>query len=192
MKKLIAIAALVFGTVAANAQTTWNVDNAHSKLGFSITHLQISDVDGNFRTYEGAVTTTKDDFDGAIVNFTVDPKTINTESEARDKHLLQEEYFDSEKFGKIEFKGAIMKKVSAKKYKLTGNLTLKGITKPVVFDVTYNGIAKDPWGNTKAGFKFAGAIKRTDYNVGKSGGLMLSEEVALAGAIELTKVEKKN
>jgi polyisoprenoid-binding protein YceI len=192
MKKLFIIAALALGSFAANAQTTWKVDNSHSKLGFSITHLKISEVDGMFRTYDGSVVTTKEDFDGATVNFSVDPKTINTESEARDKHLQQAEFFDSEKNGKIEFKGTSFKKVSEKKYALKGNLTIKGITKPVTFDVNFNGIAKDPWGNTKAGFKFSGNIKRTDFNIGEPSTLIISEEVAIAGGIELQKVEKKN
>lgn len=191
MKKLIAAAALALTFGAASAQTTWSVDNSHSKLGFTVSHLTITDVDGFFRTYDGSVTSKSDDFVGATINFSVDPKTINTETEARDKHLQTDEFFDTEKHAKIDFKSTSFTKVSGKKYLLKGNLTIKGVTKPVTFDVVYNGTVKDPWGNTKAGFKFTGAIKRTDFGVGKPGGAVVGEEVAINGALELKKEEKK-
>lgn len=190
MKKLILTAALALGLSGAFAQSTWKVDNTHSKLGFNVSHLTITDVDGFFRTYDGTVTTTKDDFDGATINFSLDAKTVNTELEARDKHLQTEEFFDVEKHPKIEFRSTSFKKVSGKKYKLVGNLTMRGVTKPVTLDVTYNGTVNDPWGNTKAGFKFTGAIKRTDFGVGKPGGAVVGEEITLAGNIELAKEKK--
>lgn len=192
MKSVLLAAALTVGTLAAQAQTTWSVDNAHTKIGFTVTHLTIADVDGFFRTYDGSVVTkTADDFTGATVSFNIDPKTINTETEARDKHLQQDEFFDTEKFPKIEFKGGTLRKVSGKNYKLDGTLTIKGVTKPISLDVVMNGIAKDPWGNTKAGFKFTGKLKRTDFGVGKPGGAIVGEEIAINGAIELKREEKK-
>lgn len=191
MKKLILTAIVALGFSATQAQTTWKVDNAHSKVGFSVPHLAITETEGFFRTYDGTVVATAEDFQNATINFSVDATSINTEVEARDKHLKSPDFFNTEKFGKIEFKGSSFKKVSGKKYALTGTLTIKGVTKPVTLDVVYNGTVKDPYGNTKAGFKFTGTIKRTDFGVGSEGNIPVGEEVTLNGAIELQKVEKK-
>jgi polyisoprenoid-binding protein YceI len=189
MKKLVVIALLAVGSIAAQAQTKWNLDNAHSSLVFKISHLTISETEGSFKSYQGTVSSTKEDFDGANIEFSFDPKTVNTNDSKRDEDLQTEEYFNTAKFDKITFKSTSFKKVSGKNYKLNGNLTIKGVTKPVSLDVVFNGIVNDPWGNTKAGFKFTGNTNRVGFGVGKPGGTIIGEDLAISGSIELAKAK---
>jgi polyisoprenoid-binding protein YceI len=105
------------------------------------------------------------DFIDAEISFTVDVKTINTDNEMRDKHLQGDDFFNAEKFPQMKFKGTSFKKVSGNKYVLEGDLTIRDVTKKVKFDVVYRGTQKDPYGNTKAGFKATGSIKRLEYGL---------------------------
>ncbi|MGZ3899312.1 MAG: YceI family protein, partial [Bacteroidia bacterium] len=110
MKKIILSATFAFLSVAAISQTNWKVDASHSKLGFSVTHMMVSDVDGKFKLYEGNVTSkTEDDFTDATIDFTADAASINTEDEKRDGHLKSPDFFDVEKYPKISFKSTSMK-----------------------------------------------------------------------------------
>lgn len=164
MKKLFVLATLVLFALNINAQT-WTIDKAHSKVQFTVTHLVISEVTGHFKSYDGNITATKDDFSDAKIDFTVDIKSINTDNEQRDNHLKSDDFFNAEKFPQMTFKGKSMKSVGNNKYKLTGDLTIRDVTKEVTLDVVHNGTVKDPWGNTKAGFKITGALNRFDYNL---------------------------
>lgn len=186
--KLLAIALVV--TVAAFGQTqTWKSDKAHSKLGFLITHMLVSDVEGFFKSFDINVTTTKDDFSDAVIDLTGESKSINTDNEQRDTHLKSADFFDVEKFPALTFKSKSFKKVEGKKYKLTGDLTLHGVTKPVELDVTFNGTYVSPMNKkTVAGFKVTGIIKRSDFAIGtKFPGAMLGDEVTLSANTELIK-----
>jgi polyisoprenoid-binding protein YceI len=147
------------------AQTKWNPDYAHSNIKFTATHLLISEVDGNFKTFNGIMEASKPDFTDAKINFTVDIASINTDNDKRDAHLKSDDFFNSEKYPKMTFKSTSFKKIKDKKYQLKGELTIRDITKPVTFDVTYGGTAKDPWGNTHAAFKASTTINRFDYNL---------------------------
>ncbi|MEO8146312.1 MAG: YceI family protein [Bacteroidia bacterium] len=193
MKKLIlSIMTVASITAGANAQTKWTVDPSHSNVKFTITHLMVSDVDGNFKVFDGDVNAKDDTFQDALINFSVDVATVNTESEDRDKHLRSDDFFNADKFPKMTFKSTSFKKVSGNNYKLTGNLTIRDVTKLVTFDVTFGGIIKDPWGNTKAGFKGSSSIKRTDYKLSwnknlDAGGVVLSDEVKININVELKK-----
>jgi polyisoprenoid-binding protein YceI len=144
---------------AAFAQTNWKLDNAHSSVKFSVEHLMVSETDGNFKGFDGTLSSKNADFSDAEISFTVDVKTINTDNEMRDKHLQGDDFFNSEKFPQMKFKGTSFKKVSGNKYLLEGDLTIRDVTKKVKFDVVYRGMQKDPYGNTKAGFKATGSIK---------------------------------
>jgi len=175
------------------AQTTkWGVDPGHSNIQFSISHMVISEVTGKFSTYEGTVLSDKPDFSDAKINFTIKVNSVDTDNEKRDQHLVSADFFDAEKYPEITFKGKSLKKVSDNKYKLTGSLTMHGVTKTIVLDVKYGGTVKDPWGNTKAGFKITGIIKRYDFGLKynstlEAGGLMIGEEVDLVCNIEVAK-----
>ncbi|MEG8946482.1 YceI family protein [Rosettibacter firmus] len=176
MKKLLFIL-LALSITSLQAQTKWTFDKAHSKVQFKVAHMVISEVTGQFKSYDGTVETTKDDFTDAKVNFTIDVNSIDTDNEQRDKHLKSDDFFNAEKFPKITFVSKSFKKVGDKKYKLTGDLTIRNFTKQVELDVTYNGTVKDPWGNTRAGFKVTGRINRFDY------GLKWNALLELGGAV---------
>jgi polyisoprenoid-binding protein YceI len=193
MKTLkIAAVALLFAVNLTFAQTNWGLDQSHSKIGFSIVHLVISEVEGQFNNYEVSVVTEGDNFENAKINFSADVNSINTDNEKRDEHLKSADFFDSSKFPKITFVGKSFTKEEGNNYKLVGDFTIRDITKEVELDVKYNGMVTDPWGNTKAGFKISGVINRFDYGLKwnaalETGGLVVSDEVALNINLELAK-----
>jgi polyisoprenoid-binding protein YceI len=192
MKKLLLTATIAATTLFANAQSTWKVDASHSKIGFAVSHMVISETEGHFNVYDGTVVTKNEDFTDAQVNFSVDAASINTESADRDKHLKSADFFDVEKFPKLNFKSTSFKKVSGNKYSLEGELTIKNVTKKVKFDVTYNGQAKSPWGQTAAGFKATSSINRFDYGLTwskalEAGGLLVGDIVNITLKLELIK-----
>src|SRR6478609_8698192 len=162
MRKLNTLLALVLLTGAAFAQTTWNIDKPHSKIGFSVIHMVVSETEGNFKDFDGKVVSKNADFDGADVDFTAKVASIDTDNENRDKHLKSPDFFEAEKYPDVTFKGVLSK--AGGKYQLKGKLTLKDVTKDVAFDVTYGG-SVDTGKGTKAGFKLAGKINRQDYNL---------------------------
>jgi polyisoprenoid-binding protein YceI len=185
MKKLnlLAVFVLVAGTAFSQ---TWTYDKSHSRIGFNITHLMLTDVSGSFKTSEVTVTSSKADFSDAVIEASMDVASINTENENRDNDLKSEKFFDAAKFPKITFKSTSLKKVDGNKYKLAGDLTMKGVTKPVEFDAVLNGPIEQR-GKTKIGLKVSGSFKRTDFGVGPSGGTFLSEEIQLMANGEFTK-----
>ncbi|MDB5283082.1 MAG: YceI family protein [Bacteroidota bacterium] len=165
MKKLIIIFAIVAVAVSGKAQTTWSFDNAHTSVKFGVSHLVISEVEGQFKKYSGKVVSKSDEFIDANIDFTIDVNSINTDNDMRDKHLKSDDFFNAEKFPNITFKSTSFKKVSGTKYLLEGDLTIRDVTKRVKLDVIYNGTVKDPYGNVKAGFKITGSVNRFDYNL---------------------------
>jgi polyisoprenoid-binding protein YceI len=174
------------------AQTTWSVDKSHSKVGFSVTHLVITDVEGYFKNYDATITTKDDDLTTANVDFTINTSSIFTDNNDRDNHLRSDDFFNAEKYPQMIFKGKSLKKVGDKKYKLIGDFTIRDVTKQITLDVTYNGTVKDPWGNTKAGFKVTGEIDRFDYNLKwdksiETGSLVVGKEVELVIDLQLVK-----
>lgn len=191
MKKLLFFV-LIVSIGALQAQTKWTFDKAHSKVQFKVTHMVISEVTGQFKNYDGTVETSKDDFTDAKINFTIDVNSINTDNEQRDTHLKSDDFFNAEKFPKITFVSKSFKKVNNKKYKLVGDLTIRNITKQVELDVTYNGTVKDPWGNTRAGFKVSGQVNRFDYGLKwnallELGGAVVGETVDIIIDVEIVK-----
>jgi polyisoprenoid-binding protein YceI len=183
---LITVSTLTF------SQTTWTVDKSHSKVGFSVSHLVITDVDGFFKDYDAQISSNGDDFSTANIELKVNTSSIFTDNEKRDDHLRSDDFFNSEKYPQMTFKGKSMKKVGDKKYKLTGDFTIRDVTKQITLDVTYNGMVKDPWGNTKAGFKITGEIDRFDYNLKwdkaiEAGSLVVGKDVELVIDLQLVK-----
>ena len=168
-------------STALFAQTTWNADPMHSKLTFSITHLGISSIDGLFNKFNVSATTNKSDFSDAVFELSVDVPSINTQVEMRDNHLRSADFFEVEKYPTMTFKSTSITKVSKDKYKLSGNLTLHGITKPVTMDLWYRGTIKNPQSKKlTAGFQLTGTVKRSDFEIGpKFPAPMLSNEVKI-------------
>lgn len=188
MKKLHILFAIMLTAGVAGAQT-WALDKSHAKLGFGVTHLLISEVEGSFNSFDAKITSSKEDFSDAMIELTADTKTINTNNEDRDKHLKTPDFFDVEKFPTLTFKSKSLKKVEGKKYALTGDLTLHGITKPVTLDVTLNGVGVHPYTKkTISGFKISGVIKRSDFNLGATfNAATVSDEVNITANAEFIK-----
>lgn len=191
MKKIAIVAAtllsLSYGT--ASFAQTWNVDKAHSRFGFGVTHLSVSQIDGNFKTYEATITSSKPDFSDASFEISAEMASINTDIEQRDAHLKSPDLLDAEKYPTLTFKSTSFKKVSGKNYKLSGNLTLHGVTKPVTIDVTINGTTTNPQSKkTIAGIKFSGKIKRSEFGIATSfPASALGEDILLIANAEFTK-----
>ena len=193
MKKFSLFIALLFASLTGvYAQTTWSSDPAHSSIEFSVTHMVISEVTGKFEGFEAVLKSDKVDFTDADIQFSADVNTINTGIEKRDAHLKSADFFDAEKFPKISFKSTSFEKTNGNKYELVGDLTMHGVTKPVTLEVAYNGTIKDPYGNTKSGFKITGELNRADFGLNwnaalETGGVVVSEEVGITANIQLIK-----
>ncbi len=189
MKKINALFSLLLLTGVSFAQTTWTIDKAHSKVGFNVAHMGISEVEGKFNEFDGTVSAKTDDFNGAVIEFTSKTASVDTDNEKRDGHLKSPDFFEAEKYPETKFKGTLVK--DGGKYKLKGDLTLHGVTKPVEFDVTYGGTV-DTGKGKKAGFKLAGKINRQEYglkwsNKVPTGELVVGDEIEIIAKIELDK-----
>lgn len=189
MKKLFSLAIIAFLSTSLFAQTTWNADLMHSKLGFSITHMGIADIDGLFNKFTASATTTKADFSDAVFELSVDVASINTQVEMRDNHLRSADFFEVEKYPTMTFKSSSIKKVSENKYILYGTLTLHGISKPVSMNLWYRGTNVDEKsGKSTSGFQLTGTLKRSDFNIGpKFPAPMLSDDVQIRADGEFIK-----
>jgi polyisoprenoid-binding protein YceI len=188
MKKVTLLLTGLIITAASYAQT-WSIDKAHSRVGFGITHLTINEIEGDFKSFEGKITTTKPDFADATIEFSADVNTINTDIEARDKHLKSADFFDAEKNPSLTFKSTSFKKEKGNEYKVTGNLTLHGVTKPVTLTATLVGTATNPMSKKEmAGFRITGNINRSDFGIGATmPETMLSQNVKLSANTEFSK-----
>lgn len=198
MKTLTTLAAAAIISLNANAQTNWNVDASHSKLGFAVTHMMVSETEGKFKIYEGKVSSEKADadFTNAKIDFNIDAASINTDDEKRDGHLKSADFFDVAKYPTIAFKSTSMKPGKIKgTYTLTGDLTMHGVTKPVVLTaIGASRIVKDPYGMERYAFKVTGSLNRKDYGLSwnaalEAGGVAVSEDVRLDINIEITKAK---
>ncbi len=176
-----------------STQTKWALDPTHSEVGFKIKHLMITNVSGSFGSFTADAITDGDDFNTAQINFSADISSINTGNEQRDTHLKIPDFFEAEKFAHLTFKGnGFTPTDEVGEFELNGDLTIRDVTKPIKLKVEMGGIAKDPWGQTKAGFTIAGKINRKDFGLvwnapTEAGGLLVSEEVRLSAEIQLVK-----
>ncbi len=196
MKKLFTTAAAALMMLTANAQVNWKLDASHSKVSFSVVHAMVAETEGRFKMFEGTVSSKSDmDFTDANINFTIDASSINTEDEKRDGHLKSPDFFDVAKYPTLTFKSTSMKPTGKGKtsYEVEGELTMHGVTKKVKFlAIGAAKTVKDPYGQTKNGFKVTGTINRKDFGLTwnaalEAGGVMVSEEVNIVLNIELNK-----
>jgi polyisoprenoid-binding protein YceI len=159
------------------------IDQAHSEIGFKVKHLMISTVKGNFRTFSGGV-----EEDGTV-SLSMNVNSIDTGNNERDNHLKSADFFISMEYPTMDFNG----KMSEDMNTVTGEITIKGVTKEVTLDVDYNGMSVDPWGNTKHGWEITGSINRGDFGLTwnaplETGGVLLSEEVKLNLDVQMMEV----
>jgi len=176
----------------ATATTTKSaIDPSHSEIQFKVKHLMISTVTGSFKEFGAEVELEGDDLNNALVSFWANTDSIFTNDEKRDGHLRSGDFFDSEKFPKLSFKSTRFEG-SGSTWKLTGDLTIKDVTRPVTLDVEWSGQAKDPWGNTKAGLNLSGTLDRKAFGLTwnaalEAGGVLVSDEVRILAEVQLAK-----
>ena len=164
MKKLLTLVSAILIMASASAQN-WEMDKAHTKIKFKAKYLVISDVEGEFKKFDGNFTSAKADWTDLAADVSVHVASLNTDNEMRDKHLASDDFFNAEKFSTITFKSRSIKSLGNNKYMLTGDLTVRDVTKTVEIPLVFGGIVVDPWGNTKAGFKATGKIDRKEFGL---------------------------
>ena len=172
--------------------TTWRIDTAHSEIGFKIKHLVISTVSGKFTSFEGKIDGEPGDLEHAKISFSADVDSIQTGNEQRDGHLKSADFFDTAEHPKLTFVSTKIEHKDGSEYKVTGDLTLKGIKKAVTLNVEFGGIENNLYGQTVAGFEITGKINRHNFGltwsaVTEAGGIVVSDEVKLVINTELVK-----
>jgi polyisoprenoid-binding protein YceI len=170
----------------------WNIDPAHTEIGFKVKHLVISTVSGKFASFKGEVTADKEDFTDAKISFSADIASITTGNEQRDGHLKSPDFFDAANYPQLTFESTKIEKKGTNEYSVTGDLTIRGTKRPIVLDAEYGGVQTDFYGNTVAGFEMTGKLNRKDFGllwhgVTEAGSIVVSDEVKLAIAAEIVK-----
>lgn len=163
MKNILASALLLL-SLGASADN-WVIDPSHSSVKFTTKYMLISEVEGSFRKFDGTFTATQADFKDLTANMTVEVASVNTDNESRDGHLKGDDFFNAEKFPTMTFKSTGIKSLGKGRLVLTGDLTIRDVTKSVEVPLVYGGTTKDPWGNTRAGFKATGTINRKEFKL---------------------------
>ena len=168
---------------------TWSIDNSHSHVGFSIKHMMVATVRGQFHDYSGVMTIDPDNLANSTVTGEIAVSSIDTRDAKRDEHLKSADFFNVEAFPTITYRSTRVEKTGDDTFKVFGDLTIKDVTKEVALDIEYSGTAKDPWGNTKTGFSATGTINRKDFGLGwnavlETGGVLVGETVKIQLDIE--------
>jgi polyisoprenoid-binding protein YceI len=192
MKYFHFLAAVLLLSTTLFAQAGWKLDKAHTGVNFSVKHMVISEVTGNFKEFDITATASKDDFSDLTVTAAIKVASINTDNADRDKHLKSDDFFNAEKFPEITFKSTKVSKAGKNKYNITGDFTIRDITKKVTFNAVFNGTIKSPWGTTVASWKATTTINRFDYNLKwnkalEAGGFVVGKDVNIILNIEMTK-----
>lgn len=189
LKKMTALLAVLMLTVSAFAQKVLVNDPAHSRIQFTVVHLGINDITGNFNTTALTINADEKNFVNSKITFSTDINSINTNIEARDTHLKSAEFFDAASYPKMEFAStSIVKGKNKNEYTMTGNLTMHGVTKPVVLDLIYRGSTLNQMNKKQTySYQVMGTLKRSDFEVGtKFPDAMVSDQVKIKGDFELT------
>ncbi len=160
-------------------KTNWTIDTAHSEIAFKVKHMMISTVTGHFEDFNASIESEEEDFKNAKFSFHTKIDSINTKNKDRDAHLKSDDFFNAETYPEMKFEST-----SFDGGKLLGELTIREVTKSVELDVDFNGVAVDPYGQTKAGFEISGEINRKDFNltwsaVTEAGSIVVSDKVKL-------------
>lgn len=180
-------------TIDNLVKSNWKVDTAHSRIGFSARHMVISEVEGQFRDFDINVSS-GEDFTESDIAVTIKTQSIDTGNTDRDNHLKSADFFDADNNPEIKFVSSSIKKTGDEDFKLYGDLTIRGITKPVELDVTYGGKVKDPWGNERVGFQVEGKVNRFDYDLKwnalmETGSAVVGKIIKMNCHVELIKSE---
>jgi polyisoprenoid-binding protein YceI len=190
MKKILITlsAALALVSFVVLDAGSWSLDAGHSRLGFTVKHMEISETVGQFDKFDVKITTPNADFSDATIELTAEAKTVNTYLSMRDDHLRSADFFDVEKHPTITFKSTSVKKAKGNNYVIKGNFTMHGVTKTVVLAGVHNGTTKNRAGADLAGLKISGLIKRSEYGVGVSmPNSVVADEIYLNADLEVSK-----
>lgn len=165
-------------------KTLWKIDPTHSEVQFKVKHLVISTVTGSFGSFDGQIESDGDSFENAKATFTADIDSLSTNNDDRDQHLKSDDFFNAEKFPHLKFESTNFEKVGDGEYKVTGDLTIRDVTKEVELNVVHGGTVGDPYGQTKAGFEVTGSINRKEFNltwnaVTEAGNVVVGDEIKL-------------
>jgi polyisoprenoid-binding protein YceI len=176
-------------TTTAIPTGTWQLDTVHSTVGFTVRHLMVSKTRGKFTDFSAEIVTADDPLQ-STVSAVVQMASIDTGDEGRDKHLRTNDFFDIDHHPEMTFTSTSIVG-SGSDYKVTGDLTIRGVTKPVTFDLEFGGVSQDPWGNTRAGFELSGSISRKDFGIEwnaplETGGVVIGDKVTIELDIEAT------
>lgn len=171
---------------------SWNIDNAHSEINFSVRHMMISTVRGRFEKFEGEVNFDQDNLANSTVDVRIDAASIDTREAQRDAHLKSPDFLDAENHPEITFKSKRVEIKDKNHGVLIGDLTIRGVSREVALNVEFNGLSKSPWGTTAAGFSADTTINRKDWNLTwnvalETGGLLVGEEMKINIEVELVK-----
>lgn len=195
MQRIVIAGLLGFFPLSVEAETArWDIDPDHSVIEFRVTHMLVSKTSGRFQDYRGFVEMDADAKTLKTIEATINAESINTNQEKRDTHLRNADFLDVKQFPTIMYKMKTYQK-EGETYKVVGNLTLRGVTKDVTLIGTLNGVTKDPWGNTRAGFTAEGTLNRKDFGMIwnktlDTGGLVVGDEVQIHLDIECIKAMK--
>jgi len=172
--------------------TTWDFDLSHSSVNFHVRHLMVSKVHGRFQKWGGSLVLDEQDITKSRVDVTIDAGSIDTKEDKRDAHLRSADFFDAEAFPQLTFKSTAVKKVSDEELEVTGDLTIRGQTKPITLKVESNGQIQDPWGGTRAGFSAKASISRKEFGLHwnallETGGVVVGDKIEISLEIEAVK-----
>ena len=175
--------------------TKFNLDAAHSSIDFSVKHMMVSKVKGSFTHFTADLEGTAEDLTGASITFNIDVNSINTNHEDRDNHLRGEDFFDAEKYPSITFEATEIQNTDIGEYDVTGNLTIKDVTKSVTFEVEYGGKGKNPWGQEVVAFSAETKVNRKEFGLVwnqalETGGVLVGEDIKISVELELNPAEE--
>ena len=174
------------------AKSNWAIDPTHSEIGFKVKHMMFTNVSGKFNVFESKIENDEEHFETSKISFSADVNSVDTNNQDRDNHLRSADFFDIENFQKLTFNSTSIKKLDEGEYQITGDLTIKDVTKSIVLETEYSGLMKDPWGNTKIGLSITGKINRKEFGLTwnsalETGGVLVGEEIKLAAEIQFVK-----
>lgn len=174
------------------AKTTWAIDPTHSEIGFKVKHMMFTNVSGKFNTFQAHVENEDNNFETSKISFSAEVDSVDTNNPDRDTHLRSADFFDTDNFPKLSFVSTDIKKINEGEYQISGDLTIKDVTKNITLETEYSGLMTDPWGNTKIGLSITGKINRKEFGLTwnaalETGGVLVGEEIKLISEIQLIK-----